>query len=139
MVDFKTIRFSVVIGCSLFSCNTPQKQHSQSSNPLSRVQLEMSKLEVIETAGEPTNREDYGSMVNADTVTDEATGIKTIRIDTTHYEKWSYGENMEILFTNELVSGVDTNIMMTQQRLQHKMDSARQVEELIRQKINRSE
>lgn len=138
MLDIRTIRFSIVIGCCLLSCNTPQENHVQNNNPLSRVQLKMTKPEVIETAGEPSGREDYGSMVNTDTVTD-ASGAKTIRIDTTHYEKWSYGENMEILFTNELVSGVDTNIMMTQQRLQRKMDSARQVEELIRQKISQPE
>lgn len=96
----------------------------------------MTMQQVIDIAGEPTQKDDYGTTINIDTVTSSA-AEEVIRIDSVHFERWGYGPNMEIIFTNDSVSGIDTNIVMTQQRLNRRMDSARQVEKLIQEKLNR--
>lgn len=96
----------------------------------------MTKQQVVDIAGTPTQKDDYGTIINMDTVTSAASD-KIIKTDSTHFERWRYGPNMEIMFTNDLVSGVDTNIIMTQQRLQQRMDSARQVERQIQEQLNR--
>ncbi len=129
-------RCFVIVLLFLISCNTKTENNSSDNNPLSKVQLKMTKQQVIDIAGKPTQQDDYGTINNIDTIT-SANSEKIAVTYSNHFEKWSYGQNMEIMFTNDLVSGIDTNIVMTQQRIQRRIDSARQVERQIQEQLSR--
>ena len=121
---------AIVVACH---SSTNNNAVTASHNPLAKVKMKMTKMEVTALTGEPTAKEDLGSSINMDTIRSESSD--TVTVDSTHLERWSFGNNMEILFSNDSVSGIDTNIAYTQQHLQHVMDSARQIDGMKQQGV----
>ena len=103
------------LGCH--SANQPAISHVDSmaivKQYMAKVKKGMKPEEIKSLIGEPTSTEDLGSVISVDTV---------------HLVKWSFGDNMELMFVNDTLSSIDTNVMLSQQRLQHIIDSARQAE-----------
>jgi hypothetical protein len=100
------------LGIILFSCNNPK---IEGKNYIEPIKIGMSNEKVIELIGKPSNIEDLGSF------TDE-NGI------TTKIENWFYGNNQSLTFKNNVVTGMDYNIRITNEKIQHTIDSAKAAE-----------
>jgi len=101
--------FAIAMVAAL-ACNRSGKKAS--AYHLNDVDRNMPMTEVLNKTGEPTRREDMG------TVTDE-------KGDTTHIVIWRYGNNESVTFINGRVNDVDTDNEGTRKRLQEIMDSAK--------------
>src|ERR1700744_2883743 len=88
----------VLIVLFFTACHSRQSSKSTvSNNPLNNIKHGMTKAEVAKALGNPTSSEDLGYVMQGD----------SIHPDTTHLEKWMFGNNAQIFFTNDSVSGVD--------------------------------
>jgi hypothetical protein len=113
----KILPFLVLFSFTACHSGKPS-ENAVNNNPMNNIKQGMTKAEVTKAIGNPTSSEDLGNVLKGDST----------HWDTTHLEKWMFGNNAQIFFTNDSVSGVDTNVMLSQRHLQHIMDSARMAE-----------
>ncbi len=110
--SIRSIFLSVVMALSCFSCSNTGNKSESAPSSLSKVNIGMNYIEVLEKAGIPDKKVFVG------TVTDE-TGLQT------KTEEWYYGENQLIVIVNDTVNAIDNDISNTYRKIQRIIDSAR--------------
>ncbi len=96
----------------LFACNSKTHTDPNYNAALEGVKTDMGFKEVEDLTGKPASVEDLGTSTSE-------TG------DTSHLVQWYFGTNQSVMFTNGKVSGVELDIKVSQERIQHIIDSAK--------------